>query len=326
MRASNYADSRPVNFARYRGRPVSIMMDRSIPRFILEELAKHPHCEDGGKYLAFIESDHGSSTLVVSDFLPGGPNAKRTRVEFLPDGDFQEQLFRQAELLDSRVEHVGSWHSHHCNGLQSFSEGDIVGYFKTVNKPRYRPDFFLASLVTRIPSTPDEPDWLHHFLFARGDDSYYVLGDQLNYVDSPTTFGEITGHCPAHRRKSAVPGRDNGESPSLIPNLVEPPPLKNVNGLWYESEMGRQVLADDRKFFGDAFGAQVKATRAGGRIKLTGAGIDSSAITIIYPATTDDDVVEVILTPPQNRTITISCHMSERVIALKGALCMQGLL
>jgi ThiF family len=159
-----------------------------VPGHTGEELAKHPHCEEGGKYLGFIENEGESTRIVITDFLTGGPNAKRTRVEFLPDGDFQERLFRQAERLDRRVEHLGSWHSHHCNGLGIFSEGDIAGYFKTVNKAQYRPDLFVASLVTRIPESIEERDWLQHFLFVRGDDQFYRLDTDLRMVDAPTTL------------------------------------------------------------------------------------------------------------------------------------------
>jgi len=315
-----------VNFAEYEGKPVSVLMDQSVPTFVLRELAKHPRCEEGGKYLGFIESDRESTRIVVTDFLPGGPNAKRTQVEFLPDGDFQEQLFRQAERVDSRVEHLGSWHSHHCNGLQTFSEGDVAGYLKTVNKPQYRPDFFLASLVTRMPSTLAETDWLHHFLFTRGGDCFYALHHQLNYINSPTTFGEITGHTPGHRVGFGPAGRDDGGTSSLKPDLGERLPQKNASGLWYESEIGRQILADDRIFFLQAFGAEVRATRTGGRIKLAGACIDGSAIVITYPAAIDDDFVEIVLKSARNRAVSISCCISEREVALKGALCMQGLL
>jgi hypothetical protein len=182
MRRAGHLGRCPVSFAECGRRAVSVVMDRSVPTFVLEELAKHPHCEEGGKYLGFIENESESAQIVITDFLPGGPKAKRTRVEFLPDGDFQERLFRQAERLDRRVEHLGSWNSHHCNGLGTFSEGDIAGYFKTVNKAHYRPDFFVASLVTRIPQSIDERDWLQHFLFVRGDDQFYRLDTDLRMV------------------------------------------------------------------------------------------------------------------------------------------------
>ena len=303
-----------MSFAAHAGRSVTVLMDRRVPAFVLEELAKYPHCEEGGKYLGFVETEGESTRIVITDFLPGGPNAKRTRVEFMPDGRFQERLFRQAEGLDGRVEHLGSWHSHHCNGLDTFSEGDIAGYFKTVNKREYRPDFFVASLVTRIPGSTEERDWLHHFLFARADDRFYRLDDQLRLVDTPTTFGEITGH-----RVQAFTG-ENGLRPE------KPDSDARHEAPWYETVIARKVLAEDRRFFAEMFGPQVKTTRKDGRIKLSGTCRLGSIISLAYPLTPNEEVVEVILNGRCNRPIAISCHLAERLVAVRGALCMKDLL
>lgn len=321
MRRTSSPGFGPMTFAGHTGRSVSVLMDRCVPAFILEELAKHPDCEEGGKYLGFVENDGGSTRIVITDFLPGGPNAKRTRVEFLPDGNFQERLFRQAERLDNRVEHLGSWHSHHCNGLDRFSEGDISGYFKTVNKSEYRPDIFVASLVTRIPGSIEERDWLHHFLFTRADDQYYRLDNELRIVEVPTTFGEITGHSVRPHGKSDAqersyrPSRHNKEDASAA-----------RESSWYESEIGRNVLAEDRRFFGETFGAQVKAVRKDGRIKLLGMCQGGSVIAIAYPLVPNDILVEVSLLPRTHRPIAISCHLADRLVAVRGVLCMADLL
>ena len=122
-----------------------------------------PKSEEGGKYIGYIDfAEHNRSKdhhyrVIITDFLPGGPNATRTAVEFLPDGEFQEQLYRRAEKRDANVEHLGTWHSHHCNGLDRLSGGDIEGYFRTVNKAAYRPEVFVASLVKHLPKGPGMP-------------------------------------------------------------------------------------------------------------------------------------------------------------------------
>ena len=312
-----------MKFAGRGGRRVSVLMDRHVPAFILEELAKYPHSEEGGKYLGFVENDSGLTRIVITDFLPGGPHAKRTRVEFLPDGNFQERLFRQAERLDHRVEHLGSWHSHHCNGLETFSDGDIGGYFKTVNKAAYRPDFFVASLVTRIPRSIGEQDWLQHFLFTRGDDQFYGM-DELRIVDAPTTFGEITGHTAGPHSKSYT---HDDLSAEATPSRREKPDSGVLGASsWYESEIGRNVLAEDRSFFGETFGSQVKATRRDGRIKLSGTCPNGSVISVAYPLGPSEDIVEVSLVPRSQRPIAISCHLADRLVAVRGALSMGDLL
>lgn len=314
MRRTSYHSFRPMTFAGHAGRSISVVMDRRVPVFILEELAKHPHCEEGGKYLGFVENDGGSTRIIITDFLPGGPDAKRTRVEFLPDGNFQEQLFRQAERLDNRVEHLGSWHSHHCNGLDRFSDGDITGYFKTVNKAEYRPDFFVASLVTRIPESVEERGWLEHFLFARADDQFYQLDDVLRIVDTPTTFGEITGHRVRPHTETTASRQEKPDS-----GVRHDVP-------WYESEIARTVLAEDRRFFAEMFGPQVKATRKDGRIKLSGTCRSGTVVSIVYPPAPNEEVVEVSLIARKNRPVTLSCHLADRLVALRGALYMEDLL
>src|SRR6266496_3030509 len=152
---------------------VQIAFDRRVLEYIRAELTKSPDVEEGGKYVGYmlregspelkaVGLDRDRAALVVTDFLPSGPNAVRTAVELQPDGEYQEHLFRQLEQIDPEVEHLGTWHSHHCNGLPTLSDGDIDGYYRTVNKRAYRPEHFLASLVTRLPRNTDDVGWIDH--------------------------------------------------------------------------------------------------------------------------------------------------------------------
>jgi len=86
------------------------------------------------------------------------------------------------------------------------------------------------------------------------------------------------------------------------------------------------VLAKDRGFFGETFGSQVKATRKDGRIKLSGICADGSEISITYPLVPGDEIVDVGLIPRTSRPIAISCHLTDRMVAVRGALCMEDLL
>jgi len=305
------------------------MMDRHVPSLIIRELSRYPDCEEGGKYIGFMEQNVLPSRVVITDFLPGGPNAKRSRVEFLPDGEYQERLFRLAEKVNQAVEHLGSWHSHHCNSLQTLSDCDIAGYFKTVNKPHYRPDFFLASLVTRIPREAEDADWLQHFLFVRGDADYYDVGGEVTLVDAPTVFGHITGHSKVvsplqesrgHRTKFDVDvsaKREATFSSGTVQGPYDP---------WFESEIGKQTLAEDRKFFLDTFGERFKATRVKGQIRLTGVCSNGIRISIVYPAAAGDDGIQLEIASGQRSLISISCGLSVRTVALAGAVRMQEML
>jgi hypothetical protein len=77
-----------------------------FPR-MLSEIGKHPGEEEGGKYIGYlfgpgrlsihgVETRKDSHTILVTDFLPSGPNAVRTAVEFMPDGEYQGGTFPKA--------------------------------------------------------------------------------------------------------------------------------------------------------------------------------------------------------------------------------------
>ncbi len=313
MRAKWQAHSDPVSLRNYKGIPVEIEMNRDIPAFMCRELSRYADCEEGGKYIGFIDKEGERTRIVIADFLPGGPNAKRTRVEFFPDGEFQENLFRQAERLYGGVEHLGSWHTHHCNGLKNLSEGDIVGYFRTVNKENYRPDFFLASLVTEVPSSPREKGWLRHYLFVRKNHNFYGVTNEVMLVDLPNQFGRITGHM------DVVQDNQTESAASLHHRRAD-------SERWYDSEAGRQTLAEDRSLFIDKFGQQLRVTRRHGRIRLTGTSPNGVQISMIYPSADGDSTVQINVNHKGMDIITMSCELNFRQKALVGALKIAELL
>jgi len=274
------------------------------------ELSKYPDCEDGGKYIGLIERHSTTTRIVIVDFLPGGPNARRTCVEFFPDGEYQEELFRQAERLDSSIEHLGTWHSHHCNGLQTLSTGDVKGYFKTVGKRNYRPDFFLASLVTRVPQDPEEDCWVSHYLFVRKAHNYYDATSAVKLVDVTNPWQGITGHI-------GLP--DNAQSRKTM--FVDAD-LK----WWYESDVGRQTLAEDRKLFIEKFGHQIVAKRTKGRIMFTGTCSSGVQITIAYPATVGDKSVNISVGRDEREIVKVSCEIDFRRVAMEGTFRIAELL
>jgi hypothetical protein len=284
---------------------------------MLSEINKHVTVEEGGKYLGYVlkGADRGladrdlanTETLLISDFLPSGPRAVRTEVEFRPDGEYQERLFRGIEKLDSAVEHVGTWHTHHCNGLQELSPGDVEGYLRTVNKNQYRLNFFVASLVKRIPANPEELDWVDHFLFVRGMETYFDITRHVSIVDSPTRFGDYTGHI-ADRAPSI-------HAAGAQPRRYDAPECSK----WYETEEGRRMLAEDRRFFAKRFGDQVQATRVADRIKLTGRHRHFT-LSVNYPASPGQDGILLELKSNDTRVLEISCDLSQRQLGFTAAL------
>lgn len=289
----------------------SIELDRHLLSFILSELRKHPKTEDGGKYIGYLgSSNNGVIRVQIPDFLPGGPGAVRTKVEFLPDGEYQEKLFRRAERRDGNIEHLGTWHSHHCNGLPTLSSGDLTGYHRTVNNSAYRLDVFIASLVKYLPNSALERGWIDHYLFLRGDNDYYLVTDDVVLVDQPTRFGDITSHTPERdtplSRNDDLLAIPQGDSP------------------WYESELGRRILAEDRTFFVQTFDGQFKALRKNGRISLFGRS-ESKSIQLCYPEDLTS-TLQIDVSIRDSLELSINCTIANRHVALAAAVKAMELL
>jgi hypothetical protein len=299
---------------------VELIFDRHVFTFMTEELARHHHEEDGGKYIGYLLSPsearpgvgHADAwRIVIVDFLPGGPNARRSQVEFMPDGAFQEDLFRRAERRDQDIEHIGTWHSHHCNGLATLSGGDVRGYFATVNKQAYRPNFFVASLVKTVPRNSNSVDWIDHFLFVRGEDRYYDLTSDVQVLDIPTSFGDLTGHRPASAERTRVaPRNQSTEGGRVVP--------------WYETDTGRAVLGEDKKFFAAHFGDDVRASRTNGQIKIKGGR--ENVVSVTYPLIDGQQELDLEVSRNSKRVLSMKFDLEDRVIAYQAALSAQGLL
>jgi hypothetical protein len=143
------------------------VLDRSA-----RQIADSPGLETGGKFVGYavtlpVDGNSRRETaerlgfemppargrdaqiaLVVLGTISPGPRSRRTAVELLPDGEFQGGVFDELQKRDPEVEHLGTWHSHHPNGLASFSGGDRGHYSEVIVDPRYGLDFFLAMLAT----------------------------------------------------------------------------------------------------------------------------------------------------------------------------------
>ncbi len=312
----------PLRFRRQKKTdfPVQIFFDRSVFSYIVTELQKHPETEDGGKYVGYVisasdsrlrEVDAKADTpaIVITDFLPGGPKALRTAVEFVPDGEFQETLFRRLEQLEPAIEHVGTWHSHHCNGLSTLSSGDIEGYRRTVNRQEYRLNFFLASLVKHVPRDPSDRSWIDHFIFTRGKDEWYCVNESIRIIDWPSTFTAHTMHSAVVRTCTPKEARVNDNK------SVD----KEIGTSWYETEIGRCTLSEDKWFFTNTFGGNVTATKRGHMITLTGRR-GRASIAVTYPGTTKERDVTVTLREDERDILKTTCDLRYRTLAIKSVL------
>lgn len=144
-----------------------VVLHRDLIEVSRRQIASSPGVETGGKLLGYIitagseppKSPYGQlmattwkelaatggCLLLVGSISPG-PRARRTATELLPDGEFQNAVFRCVESVEPAIEHLGTWHSHHPNGLDQFSSGDLSHYRSVVVDKNYGPDFFVAGL------------------------------------------------------------------------------------------------------------------------------------------------------------------------------------
>jgi len=299
---------------------VEVLFERRIFDYMLLELTKNLSVEEGGKYVGYLlkPGDHlwerigsrASEAIAIVDFLPSGPNAVRTAVELMPDGPFQEALFREIEQRDSAIEHVGTWHSHHCNGLRTLSDGDVNGYRRTVNNVAYRPNLLVASLVKDVPRAVQDAGWIDHFLFVRDGAGYQKITDKVRVVDLVSPFGALTGHAPARREVVA------SQTPEVGLPYDRHPPAP----LWFDTPDGQRALADDKRFFNENFDSVV-TTRRDSRVIIKGR-TGSGALAVSFPKGAEDQTVSLVVGVGSSAALRIECDLANRKLAYKAALAV----
>lgn len=178
---------------------VRVSIPKSSLLVIFEECDKFPDAETGGRIIGNYVDLGGELRIEVSGVIESGPRARRTAVSFFQDGDYQEQVFRQLEAKDPNIEHLGNWHTHHMNGLDTLSGGDIATYQRVVNHQKHNTDFFYALLVTakNKSSDPLQRYRIRHYFLRRGDDHIYEIpGRQVSLTDSTTVWPAAGGASP----------------------------------------------------------------------------------------------------------------------------------
>jgi hypothetical protein len=164
----------------------SIMLARGAIESIFDECDRYDADETGGRLLGTYRHQGGHYDIEVKGVLEPGPNAERSPTYFLQDGDHQEKLFRAIEASQPDIEHLGNWHTHHVNGLQTLSGGDKQTYFKTVNHAKHNTDFFYALLVVSKNRGGNSRYTIKHFIFRRGDEAIYEIPpSEVRLVDRP---------------------------------------------------------------------------------------------------------------------------------------------
>lgn len=202
----------------------------SIPSLVLESIFddcdQYDHDETGGRIIGdFRRAANGSLEVAVTGVIEAGPKARRSRTSFFQDGDYQARLFRQIEGANPAVEHLGNWHTHHVNGLQTLSGGDIATYRRIVNHEKHNLDFFYALLVvSRRPGGKAASRYsVKHYFLLRDDDAVYEIDPALVVITEeapiwpPGLRSGATNASLESRRE--VRAKDSTIIPELFPSL-----------------------------------------------------------------------------------------------------------
>jgi hypothetical protein len=228
--------------------------------------------EEGGMLIGFLKKKDApiasltdqsrwleGLTLVVTDQIPSGPAAEKTVGSLHSDLDFQESVFREIEKKEKKIHHLGSWHSHHCNTVQSLSSGDIESYKAMVNSPRHAHRYYLAILLTDLPQMiqseykTGSPEFmellklLRFYLLITGQSRIYSIDSEcLTFKDNVENFSELISHLSRQAYSSYVPKPTDvevGLSPSSSFSGA-----KNT-GLWIEREGSMRIVREDEQYF-----------------------------------------------------------------------------
>ena len=169
---------------------VEISMPSKALEAVFDECDRHDIDETGGRIIGMYKKTGRDYQIDVLGVIGPGPNARRTPTSFFQDGEYQERVFRDMERDYPNLEHLGNWHTHHVNGLQTLSGGDRETYRATVNHHNHNTDFFYALLVTRKNHSRHRRYETKHFLFFRSDDTIHEINEsQILIVDRPR-FGD----------------------------------------------------------------------------------------------------------------------------------------
>ena len=156
---------------------VKISIYRDVIEAIFDECEQHEVDETGGRIIGFYHQNKGKLEIEVCGMIGPGPNAHRTSTSLFQDGGYQEVVFRRFEAKYPDIEHLGNWHTHHVNGLDALSTGDIDTYNRIVNHKNHNTDFFYALLVVakNHGHRRDRRYSVKHFLIHRGNPTVYEI-------------------------------------------------------------------------------------------------------------------------------------------------------
>lgn len=156
-----------MSMFRSKDNPISITIARGVLDSIFDECDLYDSHETGGRLIGTYSKNGSHYDIQLQGVIAPGPAAQRSATSFFQDGEYQEALFRKVEEKHPNIEHLGNWHTHHCNGLATLSSGDHATYHRIVNHEKHNTDFFYAFLVVRKTPGSDTRYSIKHFIFHR---------------------------------------------------------------------------------------------------------------------------------------------------------------
>jgi hypothetical protein len=202
-----------------------VILHRDLITVSRRQIEASPRVETGGKFIGFViapgseppATPYGqtvgeiwrrlaaeSGALLLVGSISPGPRARSTEVETFPDPEFQVGVLKAIEAREPAIDHLGSWHSHHPNGLRCFSEGDLAHYRSAVTDRNYEPDYWVAGLC--VDGRGLAPGG-HLEVFTRSGLRQALADDQVSFLSScPSLQADVDA------AERAVAGRLAGAS------------------------------------------------------------------------------------------------------------------
>lgn len=190
--------------------PISITIARGVLDSIFDECDLYDSHETGGRLIGTYSKKGSHHDIQLQGVIAPGPAAQRSATSFFQDGEYQEALFRKIEEEYPNIEHLGNWHTHHCNGLATLSSGDHTTYRRIVNHEKHNTDFFYALLVVRKMPDSGTRYSIKHFIFHRNS----------NRVDevppSHVRIVEMASLLPIDGKRPKEASTPTQEAPALV--------------------------------------------------------------------------------------------------------------
>lgn len=196
---------------------IRLIIPKTALLTVFDECDGFDQDETGGRVIGTFREHEGKLEIRVTGIIEAGPQARRSNVMFFQDGAYQERIFREIEDQHREIEHLGNWHTHHVNGLQSLSGGDIETYHRTVNHRNHNAPFFYALLVTAKRRSIDQLRryTVKHYVFRRGYERIYELSSrQVEIVDAPLVWPATAGL--SHGKREGEPKHEVRSNPNRV--------------------------------------------------------------------------------------------------------------